>query len=153
MGAHGTFFPMHCEDMDLAAINYHHWGKPKVWIGISPKDATAMEKKVFEHLRGKNLIDEKCQNIFRHKCFILTPKFLIDNNIDYTLIYQNPGEFIITFPRGYHQGFNLGLNFAEATNFGNKDWVKLGREAKQCTCSWPEKNGASLITFPMEPFE
>lgn len=38
---------------------------------------------------------------------------------------QHAGEFIVTFPRAYHAGFNQGYNFAEAVNFCSSDWVSL----------------------------
>lgn len=36
---------------------------------------------------------------------------------------QSAGEFMITFPRSYHAGFNQGYNFAEAVNYCPPNWV------------------------------
>ncbi|KAL6947471.1 hypothetical protein ACO0RG_000045 [Hanseniaspora osmophila] len=42
---------------------------------------------------------------------------------------QKPGEFIITYPKCYHAGFNAGYNFNEAVNFTLNSWIPFGLEA------------------------
>lgn len=42
---------------------------------------------------------------------------------------------MITFPRGYHSGFNHGYNCAESTNFASDRWVDYGVKAVPCQCS------------------
>ena len=49
-------------------------------------------------------------------------------------VIQEEGQFIITFPYGYHAGFNTGLNCAESTNFASVRWIEYGRKASQCLC-------------------
>jgi len=41
---------------------------------------------------------------------------------------------MITYPRGYHAGFNFGLNCAESVNFALDSWIEMGRKAKACEC-------------------
>lgn len=45
-------------------------------------------------------------------------------------VTQEAGEFMITFPYGYHAGFNHGFNCAESTNFATVRWIDYGKAAK-----------------------
>jgi jumonji domain-containing protein 2 len=153
-GMHGTCFPMHTEDMDLGSVSFLHWGKSKVWIIVAEDCATKLENAINETLKNlKSATDpsikiDPCNNIMRHKDYLVTPEFLEQFDISYTLLFQQPGEFIITFPRGYHEGFNLGPNIAEAVNFGNEKWVSYGCRAVNCSC----KRAKDLLKFNMDSF-
>lgn len=48
-------------------------------------------------------------------------------------ITQEPGEFMITFPYGYHSGYNHGYNCAESTNFAVPRWIEYGKRCAQVT--------------------
>jgi len=38
---------------------------------------------------------------------------------------------MITFPYGYHSGYNHGFNCAESTNFGTERWIEYGKRCLQ----------------------
>lgn len=71
---------------------------------------------------------------------------LKNNSIPYNKIVQEAGEFMITFPYGYHAGFNHGFNCAESTNFASPRWVEYGKRATQCACR-PDMVKISMETF------
>ena len=73
-----------------------------------------------------------CPQFLRHKSYLASPTAL--SNLKPNTLVQHAGEFVVTFPRGYHAGFNLGLNCAESVNFALKSWVELGRKAAFCEC-------------------
>ncbi|XP_070231972.1 lysine-specific demethylase 4C isoform X3 [Bos mutus] len=65
---------------------------------------------------------------------LISPSVLKKYGIPFDKITQEAGEFMITFPYGYHAGFNHGFNCAESTNFATVRWIDYGKVAKLCTC-------------------
>ena len=57
----------------------------------------------------------------------LSPSVLKSEGVPVYRAIQNPGEFILTFPRAYHSGFNCGFNCAEAVNVAPIDWLPHGQ--------------------------
>ena len=130
MRPHRTF-AWHVEDADLYSINYIHFGAPKHWYAIpqgqNPK---------FERFMASSFAPEakKCSQFLRHKSFLASPNHLGNAGISLNKVVQLPGEIILTYPYGYHSGFNLGFNCAESVNFATENWIAMGRKAKACAC-------------------
>eukprot|EP00041_Stephanoeca_diplocostata_P031438 m.978570 g.978570 ORF g.978570 m.978570 type:complete len:1102 (-) comp23960_c0_seq4:253-3558(-) len=124
-------FVWHTEDMDLYSINYIHYGEPKTWYCIPPSHADRFESLAAQYFSGDF---KACRHFLRHKMFILSPSVLRTHSIPCYKTVHRKGEFMITFPRAYHAGFNHGFNCAESTNFASERWIDFGKRAGFCQC-------------------
>ncbi|KAF8493735.1 JmjC domain, hydroxylase-domain-containing protein [Russula emetica] len=123
-------FAWHVEDMDLFSINYIHFGAGKFWYAIPQARASALE----QTMRGHFPEPSRCPQFLRHKSYLASPMMLAKTSCRPNTLVQHAGEFVITFPRGYHAGFNLGFNCAESVNFALDSWIEIGRRAQACNC-------------------
>lgn len=138
-----TTFAWHTEDMDLYSINYLHFGAPKTWYCIPPEHGRRLERLATGFFPGNS---KSCPAFLRHKMTIISPHVLKQYSIPFNKITQEEGEIMITFPYGYHAGFNHGFNCAESTNFATVRWVEYGKRALQCLCR-PDNVKISMDTF------
>ncbi|CAK8685556.1 unnamed protein product [Clavelina lepadiformis] len=138
-----TTFAWHTEDMDLYSINYVHFGAPKSWYAVPPEHGKRLERLAAGFYPNDK---SNCSAFLRHKMTLISPSILHQYGIPVNKITQEAGEFIITFPYGYHSGFNHGFNCAESTNFASERWVNYGKIAEKCTC----KN--DTVTINMDVF-
>ncbi|CAB1445957.1 unnamed protein product [Pleuronectes platessa] len=138
-----TTFSWHTEDMDLYSINYLHFGEPKSWYAIPPEHGKRLERLATGFFPNSF---KGCEAFLRHKMTLISPSILKKYGIPFDKITQEAGEFMITFPYGYHAGFNHGFNCAESTNFASLRWIDYGKVATQCTCS------KDMVKISMEPF-
>ncbi|KAJ8545261.1 hypothetical protein K7X08_017844 [Anisodus acutangulus] len=127
-------FCWHVEDHHLYSLNYMHWGEPKIWYGVPGSHASALEDAMRKHL--PDLFDEQ-PDLLHELVTQLSPSLLKSEGVPVCRTVQNPGEFVLTFPRAYHSGFNCGFNCAEAVNLAPVDWLEHGLTAvelysKQC---------------------
>uniref|UniRef100_A0A0E0AET4 [Histone H3]-trimethyl-L-lysine(4) demethylase n=1 Tax=Oryza glumipatula TaxID=40148 RepID=A0A0E0AET4_9ORYZ len=98
-------------------------GEPKCWYGVPGAEANAFEKVMRNAL--PDLFDAQPDLLF-HLVTMLSPSILQANGVPVYSVIQEPGNFVITFPRSFHGGFNFGLNCAEAVNFAPADWLPHG---------------------------
>ncbi|KAF4524768.1 hypothetical protein B566_EDAN012390 [Ephemera danica] len=138
-----TTFPWHTEDMDLYSINYLHFGAPKSWYVVPPRHGRRLERLANSYFPAQYL---ECSAFLRHKMSIISPQLLRSNSIPFNQITQEAGEIMITFPYGYHAGFNHGFNCAESTNFATVRWVEYGKRALLCNC------GKDSVKISMDTF-
>ncbi|KAI9912774.1 hypothetical protein PsorP6_005108 [Peronosclerospora sorghi] len=155
-----AMFAFHTEDMDLYSINYLHTGKPKFWYGVPPNAGNSISSLLFlgnvvtVRVYEAPQLERAAQSMFpdryhdlvlnhlhtfhaqflRHKTSLISPGRLKEFGVPFYRAYQKPGEFVITFPATYHQGFNFGFNIAEAVNFATLHWIPFGLRAKVCKC-------------------
>uniref|UniRef100_A0A8C7ZZX7 [histone H3]-trimethyl-L-lysine(4) demethylase n=1 Tax=Oryzias sinensis TaxID=183150 RepID=A0A8C7ZZX7_9TELE len=118
-------FCWHIEDHWSYSINYLHWGEPKTWYG-APGFAAEQLESVMKKLAPE--LFESQPDLLHQLVTIMNPNTLMAYGVPIYRTNQCAGEFVITFPRAYHSGFNQGFNFAEAVNFCTVDWMPLGRQ-------------------------
>lgn len=139
-----TTFAWHTEDMDLYSVNYLHFGEPKTWYAVPPEHGRRLEELAAQLFPASA---QACRAFLRHKVALISPSVLRENGIPCQRVTQQPGEFMVTFPYGYHAGFNHGFNCAEAINFATLRWIDYGKAASQCSC------GQARVSFAMDAFE
>lgn len=117
-------FCWHNEDHWSYSINYLHWGEAKSWYGVPGEHAITFEKAM-----GKIAPElfESQPDLLHQLVTICNPNILQAQGVPIYKCNQLEGEFVITFPRAYHAGYNQGMNFAEAVNFAPADWLPIGR--------------------------
>ncbi|KAI5119499.1 hypothetical protein M0805_002435 [Coniferiporia weirii] len=118
-------FCWHNEDHYTHSINFMHWGETKTWYGIPGEDAKKFEAAIKKE--APELFETQPDLLFQ-LVTLMSPARLKESGVRVYACDQRAGEFVVTFPKAYHAGFNHGLNFNEAVNFALPDWLPLGRE-------------------------
>ncbi|XP_037070415.1 LOW QUALITY PROTEIN: probable lysine-specific demethylase 4B, partial [Pollicipes pollicipes] len=139
-----TTFPWHTEDMDLYSINYLHYGAPKSWYAVPPAHGHQLEHVAASQFPSVEA--GRCNAFLLHKSFLLSPQVLKRHGVPVNKITQEQGDIMITFPYGYHSGYNHGFNCAESTNFASPRWIEYGKRATLCCC------GEDTVHINMDTF-
>ncbi|KIR97687.1 histone demethylase JARID1 [Cryptococcus deuterogattii 2001/935-1] len=119
-------FCWHNEDHYTYSINYMYWGETKTWYGIPGSDAEKFEAAIKSE--APDLFEQQPGLLFQ-LITMMNPGRLSDAGVKVVACDQRPNEFVITFPKAYHCGFNHGINMNEAVNFALPDWLPDGKDS------------------------
>ncbi|SCU77510.1 LADA_0A00826g1_1 [Lachancea dasiensis] len=128
IGSTFSTFCWHLEDQYTLSANYQHEGDPKVWYSI-PESSCEKFNELMRNIAPD--LFQKQPDLLHQLVTLIAPydeKFQ-KANISCFKAVQYPGEYIVTFPKCYHSGFNTGYNFNEAVNFTLDLWLPYGVEA------------------------
>ncbi|XP_077225686.1 zinc finger (C2H2 type) family protein / transcription factor jumonji (jmj) family protein [Tasmannia lanceolata] len=124
-----SWFAWHVEDHELHSMNFLHMGSSKTWYAVPGDYAFALEEVIRRQGYGGHLDRLAALTLLGEKTTLLSPDVVVASGIPCCRLVQNPGEFVVTFPRAYHVGFSHGFNCGEAANFATPQWLKVAKEA------------------------
>lgn len=119
-------FCWHVEDHYTLSANYCHFGATKKWYGIPSLFADKFEKLMRDSAPD---LFKRQPDLLHQLVTLMSPLKLVEHGIPCVYADQNPNEFMITYPRVYHAGFNCGFNFNEAVNFAIDEWLEFGEKS------------------------
>lgn len=83
-----------------------HWGETKTWYSIPGEDAGKFEAAI--RREAPDLFEAQPDLLFQ-LVTLMNPGRLKDAGVEVYACNQRAGEFVVTFPKAYHAGFNHGV--------------------------------------------
>lgn len=103
-----------------------HWGEAKTWYGIPGDDAELFEAAI----KGEapDLFQAQPDLLFQ-LVTLMNPRRLTEAGVRVFACNQRAGEFVITFPKAYHAGFNHGVRrlFSFDSSLSNSCYFHLAQ--------------------------
>jgi hypothetical protein len=85
-----------------------HWGETKTWYGVPGADDEKLEAAM--KTAAPELFEQQ-PDLLLQLVTLMSPKRLKKSGVRVFACDQRPNEFVVTFPKAYHAGFNQGFNF------------------------------------------
>lgn len=83
-----------------------YWGSTKTWYGIPGAHAERFEETIMQE--APELFEQQ-PGLLYQLVTMMNPGRLQKMGVDVFACDQRPNEFVITFPKAYHCGFNHGV--------------------------------------------
>ncbi|XP_068621209.1 protein Jumonji-like isoform X2 [Battus philenor] len=120
----GMVFSTSCWHRDphgLPWIEYMHSGPGKIWYGIPDSQSDNFRDAVVK------LCPTSCQSKsiwLPSDILMIPPDLLLKNNVPISRMVQEPGEFVIVFPKAYSSSISLGYTESESVYFATTSWLE-----------------------------
>ena len=105
------------EPLDLLTeFSVVHWGETKTWYSIPGSDAEKFEAAIKKE--APDLVEAQPDLLFQ-LVTLMNPQRIQDAGVNVFACNQRAGEFVVTFPKAYHAGFNHGVCLSTSGTSGS----------------------------------
>ena len=87
-----------------------HWGETKTWYSIPGSSAEKFEAAIKKE--APDLFEAQPDLLFQ-LVTLMNPQRLKEAGVEVYACNQRAGEFVVTFPKAFHAGFNHGVRNVE----------------------------------------
>lgn len=109
----------------LPWIEYLHTGASKIWYGVPDDQSDNLREALI------NLVPTYCRNkTIWLPCdtAMVPPHMLTDRGVSLCRIEQQPGEFVVVFPRAYTSSVGTGYTVSESVSFATSNWLTSAQQ-------------------------
>ena len=104
----------------LPWIEYLHTGSAKIWYGIPDHHSLAF------YTAMKQLVPNFCKNRkiwLPSDTTMVPPSLLVKHGVSVSRAVQQPGQFVVVFPKSYTSSVCTGYNVSESVYYADSDWL------------------------------
>lgn len=108
----------------LPWIEYLHTGGTKIWYGVPNSMGDQF------HAALKTLVPNYCKNKelwLPSDTIMVPPNLLVENNVSLCHSVQEPGQFIVVFPKAFTSSISTGYVVSESVFFAPTYWLRTAR--------------------------
>lgn len=121
-----TAFCWYRDPHGLPWIEYLHTGAPKIWYGISDDNSSvfqdALRKLIPRYIKNKTIW-------LPSDTAMIPPSLLVENGVSLCHSIQEPGQFILVFPRAFISSICTGYLVSESVYFAQPSWLTTAEQA------------------------
>lgn len=109
----------------LPWIEYLHTGAKKIWYGI-PNELNATFREALTKMFPRYCKNKKIW--LPSDTAMVPPEMLVDNGVPLCQTVQEPGQFIVVFPKAFTSSICTGYVVSESVYFAQMSWLKTAEE-------------------------